>query len=342
VETPQARAAARARRNVAIASLLIGIVLCGAKFWAYVATGSAAVLSDALESILNIAAAALLLFSLSVSARPADRDHPYGHGKAEDFSAGVEGALIVLAAVAILRMSIPRLLHPAELAQLDVGLAIVFGAGAVNGVLGLFLVRAGRKLGSRALSADGRHVLTDTITSGGVVAGLLLVWLTHWNWVDPLVACLVALQILASGGKLVRESVGRLMDEADEHLLSRIADSLQRSRRPEWIDIHQLRAWRSGRFLHMDCHLTLPRYFAISQSHTCEKEVEAVILRELGADGEVMVHIDPCSPECCHLCTVHPCPVREEAFVEQRAWTAALLVAPGAAVRERNAAAPLR
>lgn len=328
-------AAARARRLAATFSLIVGTMLCAAKFWAAWRTGSAAVLSDALESILNIAAAALLWWTVEVSARPADRDHPYGHGKAEDFSAGVEGALIVLAAFAILFEAVPRLLAPRPIGDLDLGLLVVLGAGVVNGALGLWLVRRGQALRSAALVADGRHVLTDTLTSVGVVVGLLLVRWTGKLWIDPLVACLVAAQILVSGGKLVRGAVGRLMDEADLRLLDQIASALQQSRRDDWVDVHQLRTWRSGRYLHVDFHLTVPRYWSVERGHTAEKDAGAELLQRLQEDGDVIVHVDPCVPECCHLCQVAPCPVRSAPFEGQIDWTAPLLVAPGAEVRVR-------
>lgn len=316
----------RRRKRAAAFSLFLGIFLLGAKLLAWHWTGSAAILSDALESIINVVAAGLALYTIVQGAKPPDEDHPYGHGKAEDFSAGVEGALIVLAACAILYHAIPRIFEPDELQRLDLGLVIIFAAGAANGLTGVYLIRQGRSTASQALVADGYHLITDTITSAGVVVGLLLVKLTGWAWLDPLAACAVALHILVAGLRLMREAVSRLMDEADEDLLEKIARRLQAVRPPEWIDVHQLRAWRSGDFRHVDLHLTLPRYWSLESSHDAQRELQEELIDPEELHGEVIVHLDPCVPACCHFCEVEPCPVRGDAFVERQDWNRELLV----------------
>ena len=302
-------------------SLAVSLALLAVKFLAYRITGSAAVLSDALESIINVVASGFGLYSVALAGKPPDKSHPYGHGRIEFFSAGFEGALIVLAAVAILYKALPQLLSPPSLRELNLGVGLVGGAAAVNCALGSFLVRSGRRSGSLALVADGRHILTDVWTSAGVVGALLLVRSTGWMILDPIVACSVAGHVLISGAVLVRASVGRLMDEADVEALARIVRALSAQRKPEWIELHHLRSWRSGRRHHTDFHLTLPRYWDLSQCHRTEKELERAVLDEIGDDGEVIVHFDPCTAVYCRSCKVEECPVRSEKGQDGIPWT---------------------
>lgn len=320
-QTQKTKPGTQLRWRAIIASLAVGITLLAVKFFAYTLTGSAAILSDALESIINVVASGFALYSILLSARPPDKSHPYGHGKIEFFSAGFEGALITLAAVAILYEALPKLAAPLPLVRLDLGILLVVGAGVVNLLLGGFLVRTGKRTNSLALVADGKHVLTDVYTSFGVVGGLTLVRLTGWMVLDPAVACAVAAYIIISGAKLLRQSFIRLMDEADIAVLTTIVDALQVHRKPEWIDLHHLRSWRSGDHHHIDCHLTLPRYWELDQCHETEKEVEEVILQRLGGKGETIVHLDPCVPECCQYCCVKECPVRSAEPDMTLVWT---------------------
>lgn len=303
----------RVRLRAGAVALVAGAAICAGKFAAFAATGSVAVFSDAMESIVNVAAAGLLLGSLAVAARPPDRDHPYGHGKVEFFTAGVEGALIAVAAAAILWSSAAELWRGPSVRRLDVGLLAVAGLAAANGVLGAWLLRTGRRTGSLALEADGRHLLTDVWTSAGVVVGLAGVWVTGLVLLDPLVAIAVALNILYTGWRLVRRAVGGLMDEADEALLRRVAAALERERRPWWIDVHHLRTWRSGARQHTDLHLAVPRYFDADRLHAVSEEVRRAVLEATGLPGDVIVHFDPCRPRQCPGCAVPECPVREHA-----------------------------
>ena len=296
-------------------SLVAGAAICAGKFGVASATGSTALLSDALESIVNVVAASLLLYTLIVAARPADRDHPYGHGKIEFFSAGVEGALIAVAAIAIVYHASFDLWRGPHLRRIDVGIAVSALLAAGNAALGLFLLRAGRRHGSAALVADGRHVLTDVITTVGVIAGLGLVWLTGFPRLDPLVAIAVALSILFTGWRLLRGAVGGLMDEADAPLLARISEALEREREDAWIDVHSLRTFRSGAVQHSDLHLAVPRYFDADRLHDVSERVREVILGATERPGDVIVHFDPCRPRQCPGCAVEPCPVRAAPFL---------------------------
>jgi len=296
-------------------------VLLVVKFIAYHFTGSAAVLSDALESIVNVMASAFALFSVTLSARPPDESHPYGHGRIEFFSAGFEGALIITAALAICVTAFPRLLAPQPLMQLSLGMTLVCAAGGANALLGWYLLHVGRQTHSLALMADGKHLLSDAYTSVGVLVGILGVWLTGWDVLDALTALIVALHILVMGWHLVRESIARLMDEAEPALLARIVQTMQDARQPAWIDLHNLRAWRSGPRYHVDFHLTLPRYWDLEHSHDVSHSIERLIEQTQPTHGDVIIHLDPCLPGDCPFCTMPTCAVRAAAHHESRLWT---------------------
>ena len=264
------------------ASLLIGAGLMAVKFIAFYLTGSAAILSDALESIINVVAAGFALGSIIIAAKSPDPDHPYGHGKVEYFSAGFEGALIVLAALGIFYAAWPRLLNPQAIPKLEKGLLLILGAALVNLVLGMVLVMLGRRTKSIVLTADGKHVLTDVVTTVGVVLGLVGVYFTGWNWLDGAVAILVGLNILVTGARLVHQAAAGLMDKSDPELLEEICRVIAEQRRPMWIDIHQLRARRAGTRVFIDFHLILPRDLSLEASHAEVKQLEkssTIILR---------------------------------------------------------------
>lgn len=311
----------RVRLRAGLLAFVGGIVVMAAKLLAWRLTGSTAVLSDALESFVNVAAAALLLYSLYVSAQPADRNHPYGHGKVEFFSAGVEGTLIAVAAFGIVFVAVRALIFGPEVRRLDTGLVLVSAATGINGLLGAYLARVGSRQHSPALVADGRHLLTDVWTSVGVIGGLLLVRITGIAMLDPLIALAVAVQILVTGWRVIREAVGGLMDEADPSTLREMTEALCAQREPSWIDAHSLRAWRSGPVEHVDLHLVVPRYFDADRLHVIGQQVEDVLIGATGRPGEAIVHFDPCRPRHCSGCAVDPCPVRSAAMVLQRPIT---------------------
>jgi cation diffusion facilitator family transporter len=310
-----------ARLSAGRLSLIVGTAVFISKVAAWIVTGSVAVFSDAMESIVNIVAALLLVWSLRLAAQPADHDHPYGHGKAEFLSAGVEGALIIVAALLIAVQALRDLIVGTVPHHLDTGMALLAGAALVNGGLGLHLIRVGRRTHSLALEADGRHILTDVWTSGGVLLGLLAVQLTGKSWLDPAVALAVAANIVREGLRLVQHAVGGLMDEADLALLDRLSAGLERARPSEWIDVHGLRAWRSGAELHADLHLVVPRYLDAERLHQLEEDVEARLRETAGVPTEAVVHFDPCRPHECVHCEVAPCPVRSQASEGRRPLT---------------------
>ncbi len=317
----------RQRIAAGIVSLVVGAGLMAVKFYVYRLTGSSAVLSDALESIINVVASSFAIVSIVLSAIPPDKDHPYGHGKIEFFSAGFEGALIVLAALGIFRVGLGHILAPHPLPELETGLLLMVAASAANLLLGLGLVRVGRRTRSIALEADGRHVLTDVYTSVGVVAGLVLVRLTDWYWMDGLVACLVGLHILGTGARLIRSSYKGLMDAADPAVLSQIADVINAHRRPAWIDIHKLRAWNAGARIHIDLHLILPREMPLEAAHQEADDLEQFILAEVPGAESVLVHMDPCQEENCPICGSSDCEHRKHAYRKTPPWSTTTMTA---------------
>ncbi len=303
-------------------ALLVGVLIFAGKFLAYAYTGSTAVFADAMESTINIVSAGVLLLALIIAARPPDESHPYGHGKVEFISAGFEGAAIAFAALVILTESVRELIEGPEVHDLDIGLALLAVSAAANAGLGFHLTRVGKKTESAALEADGRHVLADVWTSVGVIGGLTVVYFTGWIWADPVIAILVAINIAWEGGRLAYEAVGGLMDEADEELIESTAQILEDARDPSWIDLHGLRGWRSGARRHIDLHMTVPRYFDVSQVHEIHDEIEKAVFEGDEHGGDVVVHFDPCRPRDCESCAVAPCAIRSKEFVRSLPFTA--------------------
>jgi len=306
--------AERARLRAVTISLAVSVVLLAAKYQAYRLTGSTAILSDALESIVNVVAAVFGLGGIIFAGRPADRNHPYGHGKIEFFSAAFEGGLIAFAAVLIVYEVILSLLRGPDVRALDVGVTIVLGAGLVNLLLGWYLVRTGRRYDSLTLAADGRHVLADFYTSAGIVIGLLLVRFTGIAWLDPVVAAVVALNLLWTGFRLVRQAAGGLLDEEDTALLDRLLEVLQPHLRQGVIRVHHLRAIRAGRFHHVDAHLVVPEFWSVERSHELAEDLAERLIKEVGVEGEMTLHTDPCHRVYCRMCDLDDCPVRRETF----------------------------
>jgi cation diffusion facilitator family transporter len=304
----------RARLRAVVISLAVSVLLLGAKYQAYRLTGSTAILSDALESIVNVVAAVFAIGALIFAGRPADRNHPYGHGKMEFLSAAFEGGLIAFAALVILYEVVQSLLHGVTLRSLDLGLAIVLGAGLVNLALGYYLIRAGRRYESLTLIADGRHVLADFYTSAGIVIGLLLVQITGITELDPRVAAVVALNLMWTGMRLIRQASAGLLDEEDPALLDRLLQVLQPHLGQGVIRVHHLRAISAGRFHHVDAHLVVPEFWSVERSHELAEDLAERVMKELGVEGEMTLHTDPCHRSYCRMCDLDVCPIRREAF----------------------------
>ena len=297
------------KRKTALLSLGVGFSMLVAKIGAYFLTGSAAIFSDAAESVVHIMATGMALFSIILSNKPPDESHPYGHNKVEYFSAGVEGFLIFTAAVVIIYSAVSDIIKGPQLEKLDTGAIIIFLAAVINMFLGFYLVRIGKKTNSITLIADGKHVLTDSYTSAGVIVGVLLVLLTGYVLFDPIFAIAVGLNIIYTGFKLIRESVGGLMNEANQDVLNKIASVLTKNKKDYWIDIHELRYWQAGDRIFLDFHLIIPYYFTIQQSHTEENEIEKILQDEFEG-SQIKIHFDFCVPELCKYCNYAECKVR--------------------------------
>ncbi|RJS91831.1 cation diffusion facilitator family transporter [Salinisphaera sp. Q1T1-3] len=276
----------------ALGSVIVGIAVFALKYLAYWLTGSAALYSDALESIINIVAAGAAVAALRVSAIPPDENHPYGHTKAEYFSAVLEGVLIVVAAIAILRDAWLTLFDLQPLSAPVSGLMLNGLASVLNGIWATVLIRQGRRVRSPALSADGRHLLADVVTSVGVFAGVVLVSLTGWLWLDPAIAAIVAFNILWSGWQLVRSSLGGLMDEAvPEDELERIRHTIFDNAQGAY-QAHDLRTRHAGRRTFIDFHLVVAGDMPVERAHEICDRLEQALEDDI-ADCVVTIHVEP-------------------------------------------------
>lgn len=299
----------------------ISVLLLAVKFIAYYATHSVAILTDALESIVNVAAGFIGLFSLFIAAKPRDQDHPYGHGKAEFLSAAVEGTLIGTAGALIIYKAIQNLVNPVELAQIDFGIWLIAATAIINFITGAVCVKTGKKTNSLALIASGKHLQTDTWSTVGIIIGLVLLYFTGYKWIDSVIAILFALYIIYTGYKILRTSIAGIMDEADVKLLSRMVEILNTNRRENWVDLHNLRVIKYGSVLHVDCHLTVPWFLNVHEAH---KEIDALgvlIRKEFGETLELFVHSDGCLPFQCKICNKADCPERKNNFEQRIGWT---------------------
>ena len=228
------------------------------KFGAFHVTGSNAILSDALESIINVVAGAFALYSIILAAKPRDFDHPYGHGKIEFISAGIEGTLILLAGIAIIARSINSLFHPVPLESLNIGLVLTAAAGGINYVLGLSTEWYGGKYKSVTMAASGKHLKSDAYSSAGLVLGLVVVMVTDILWLDAAIAIAFGLLIGWTGLRELRKSLAGIMDEADFDIIEGIITEMSAARNANWIDLHNLRVIKFGKLIHVDCHVTMP------------------------------------------------------------------------------------
>ena len=312
-----------AQQNIRLQKIItfVAIVLFVAKLIAWFITGSLAILTDALESVVNIVAGLLGLYSLYLSAKPKDADHPYGHGKVEFISAGVEGTLIIVAGFFIIYKSVQSFFHTHTIAKLDYGILLVASTAIVNYIAGSVCVNTGKKNNSLQLIAGGKHLKTDTYSTAGILVGLILIYFTKIIFIDSAIACLVALIIIFTGYKIVRTSVAGIMDEADTKLLDDLVHILNVNRKENWIDLHNLRIIKYGSTLHCDCHLTVPWYLNVSEAHEEIDKLAGLIKHEFGEAVELFVHSDGCKDFSCPICFKQDCLVRKHTFEKKIEWT---------------------
>lgn len=301
---------------------IVGIILFVAKLIAWHMTNSDTVFSDAMESTVNIIAAFMGLYSLFVSAKPKDEDHPYGHGKVEFVTSAIEGALIVFAGIMVVIQAVNSLLHGNELSKIDYGIFIIAATGLINYILGYYSVQKGKRENSLVLISSGKHLQSDTITTAGVVVSLVIVYFTKLFWLDAAIALVFSIYIMFVGYKIIRSALKGIMDEADPEMLENLAKILEKDRKTEWIDIHNTRIQQHGEKLHIDSHLTLPWYYELRTAHDSMEEVIKKIVENMDRNIEFNIHMDDCKPFSCEICQIMDCPVREKPFVKKIDWTA--------------------
>jgi cation diffusion facilitator family transporter len=278
--------------KLAIGSIIVGFVVLGIKALAYWMTGSVALLSDALESTVNVATAFAALIAIHIAAKPADANHPYGHHKAEFFSAVLEGVMIIIAALVILREAYHGYMDPVALDAPVEGLLVNLGATVINGFWAWILVSRGRTHKSPALVADGKHLIADVVTSVGVAVGVLLAFATGWWILDPVLAALVAVNILWSGSKIIKESLSGLMDEAvSENTLASIREIIA-SEADGAVEAHDLRTRHAGSAIFIDFHLIVPGETTVFYAHEICDRIEKV-LKERLAGARITIHVEP-------------------------------------------------
>lgn len=298
---------------------ILSVVLFITKIIAYYQTHSLAILSDALESIVNVLAGFIGLYSLYVAAKPRDLEHPYGHGKAEFVSAAIEGGLIVAAGIMIIYETVANIVRNEPIHELDMGLWLVGATAVINFVAGSFCLRMGKKNKSLALQASGKHLQVDTYSTLGIIAGLLIILVTKLYWLDKLIAFCMSLLIIYNGYKIIRSSLAGIMDEADTQLLGRFIEVLNNNRKENWIDLHNLRVIKYGSLLHIDCHLTVPWYLNIHEAHKEIDGLSDLIKREFGDAIEFFVHTDGCLSFSCSICN-KDCRERQKPFEKRVEW----------------------
>lgn len=298
----------------------VAFFLFSVKIYAWYVTGSVAILTDALESIVNILSAVVGMYSLYLSSKPKDDNHPYGHGKAEFLSAAFEGFLIIVAGFIIIYDAIQNLRNPQPLTAINLGIVLIAGTALVNFFLGLWALNTGRRNNNLLLTASGKHLQTDTWSTVGIIAGLILIAVTGYRWLDSVVALLFAGLIIYTGLHILRKSFSGIMDEADENLLNELVDYLNSNKRVNWIDLHNLRIIKYGSVLHLDCHLTVPWYLNVNEAHDEVDALSRMIREKYGNSVELFVHTDGCLEFSCRICIKDDCPVRKHDFVKRVNW----------------------
>jgi cation diffusion facilitator family transporter len=306
--------------RIALVSLIVSFVVLFLKTKAYYQTNSVAVLSDALETVVNVITALIALYSVKVAAEPADEDHPYGHGKMEYFSAAFEGGLIFFAALAILFQAVQSFFVTSEIKNIESGFKYLVVATLLNLFTGLYLLFTGKSQKSEALKASGKHILSDVITTLGIFIGLGLVKFTGLTWIDSVLGLIMGFWLGFEAYKILKANSGALLDETDGDALQNLSEVITKNRKPGVIDIHHLRMIRSGNFHHIDAHLVVPQFWDVQQAHVMAHEFEKNVVRDYEYDGEFAFHMDPCQKMYCSVCPVE-CSIRDSKFAGTRELT---------------------
>ena len=305
------------RKWISVIALIVGIALLLLKFYAYYITGSQSIFSDALESIVNVIAGVITLVVIVIAARPADDDHPYGHGKVESMAASFEGGAITLAGLLIILKAFENFYHGGEIKEINFGLWITIIAGAVNGVMGFIIKLRGKKLHSEALQSSGAHLMTDALTSVGVLISLFLVKLTGYQVIDSILAIIFGFMLCLAGIKILIRSGNVLLDGHDKEVLKIIGGLFEKNYMPGVIDIHYTRVIRSGSFHHIDCHMVIPEFWSVGEAHLFSEKFEMNFVKNYPVEAELHIHLDPCRKVYCENCEAKECPIREKSFVKR-------------------------
>jgi cation diffusion facilitator family transporter len=300
---------------------LFSVLLFLGKLWAWYLTHSVSILTDALESTVNVITGFIGWYSLVLAAKPRDANHPYGHGKAEFISAAVEGALIFIAGLMIIYQVIYVFFHPLPIHQLDLGIILTAITGVLNYLFGFYAFNFARRQKSMTVEAAATHLKSDAYSTFAIVAGLIVVSFTNWLWLDQLLALIFAVVIIVTGYKVLRKSLAGIMDEADEKLLNDVLKSLNQNRNPAWIDLHNMRTIQYGQILHIDAHLTLPWYWNVRQAEEEIHSLERLVTEEFKGKVECFIHIDGCQYFSCSICRLEDCPERQQPLSATLEWT---------------------
>ncbi|WP_321518960.1 cation diffusion facilitator family transporter [uncultured Bacteroides sp.] len=290
------------------------LILIG-KFIAFFLTNSVGILTDAMESIVNVIAGLISFLSLRYAARPKDKGHPFGHGKIELISASIEGLLIIIAGGMIIFEGIKRLFEPATIGKLDIGIAVVAVAGLMNYVMGWYSIRMGKKYSSIALVAGGKHLQSDTYSTIGLVIGLTLLYFTGLKWIDSALALVFGSIIVVTGILILRKTVANLIDKADDEVLRKMLEVISTARKPEWVDIHNMKIIKYGSCLFVDCDLTLPWFYNITEGHKACEDLRGMLSAKYSDRLLVTIHSDPCLEKHCDHCQMADCIYRKSPFV---------------------------
>jgi cation diffusion facilitator family transporter len=299
----------------------LSVILFAAKITAYYYTNSLAILSDALESIVNVIAGFIGLYSLYVAAKPKDIEHPYGHGKAEFISAAAEGGLIFASGLLIIYEAVINFIENRPLQQLDKGLWLVASTAVLNWVAGFICERIGKKNNSLALQSSGKHLKIDTYSTLAIIVALIIILITNLVWLDKAIACILAVFIMYNGYTIIRKSLAGIMDEADMDLLKKLVSTLNENRRTNWIDIHNLRIQKYGNVLHIDCHLTVPWYLNVLEAHGEVEALQQLIKSQFGDAIEFFVHTDGTFPVSCPVRFNANGTTNTNVSIEKKYWT---------------------
>jgi len=292
----------------------ISILLFAGKLVAYFLTNSVGILTDALESTVNVVTGFISVYAIALALKPKDKEHPFGHGKVEFLSASIEGFLIMLAGGIIIFEAVKRLFSPSMPESLDVGIVIIAAAGLLNYLAGWYSISVGKKNNSIALVSGGKHLQSDTYSSIGLVIGLILLYITKITWLDSAIALIFGSIIIYTGFKILKETTSSLMDEADFKMIEEIKNILVKNKSEKWIDIHNFKIVKYGNSFHIDCDLTLPWYFNITQAHAEGEVLKNIFIDNFSKDIVFMVHTDSCMPENCKNCKISDCLHRKEEF----------------------------